>query len=283
MTYKTILMHCNDDQRFAGMIAAGTAIARANGAHLIGLAIMPPIIIVPGSEAGAGTVIEDHREQYRPQLVRMRDSFERATAAAGVSAEWLQIDGEDENPFGDVARVAVGHARAADLVISSAANPAWQLSGYLDIGESLVMDSGRPVLMLPRTPPHTFAGKRIMLAWNASREAARAAFDAIPLLQKADAVLVAQIGENGSERDVHRLPDNYVCRTLARHGIDCEMLSPVVAQSGVGAELLQAAERCGADAMVMGCYGHSRLRELFLGGASRHILKHMHLPVLMSH
>lgn len=283
MAYKTILLNCNDEQRFPGMLAAAMAIAKSNASHLIGLAIMPPIIIVPGSEAGAGTVIEDHRVQYAPHLARMREAFEAATRDAGIGAEWLQIDGEDENPFGDVARVAVAHARTADLVVSSAANPSWQLSGYMDVGEALVMDSGRPVLMLPRTPSRQPGGKRIMVAWNASREAARALFDALPLLQAADAVLVAQINENLHPRDVHRLPDNYVCKTLMRHGVHCEMLPPAQAQGGIGVELMQAAERCGADMMVMGCYGHSRMRELLLGGASRHILQHMHIPILMSH
>lgn len=283
MAYKTILLHCNDEQRFPGMLAAATSIAQANASHLIGLAIMPPIIIVPGSEAGAGTVIEDHREQYKPHLAKMHETFQAATRDAKVDAEWLEIDGEDENPFGDVARIAVAHARSADLVVSSAANPSWQLSGYLDVGEALVMDSGRPVLMLPRTPPREPGGKRIMLAWNASREASRAVFDALPLLQKANKVLVAQFSESARARDVHRLPDNYICKTLARHGVNCEMLPPAEAQSGIGVELMQAAERCGADMMVMGCYGHSRMRELFLGGASRHILQHMHIPVLMSH
>lgn len=283
MAYKTILLHCNDEQRFPGMLAAATSIAIANGSHLIGLAIMPPIIIVPGSEAGAGTVIEDHREQYKPQLSRMHEAFMTATSSAKIDAEWLEIDGENENPFGDVARIAVSHARTADLVVSSAANPNWQLSGYLDIGEALVMDSGRPVLMLPRTPSREAAGKRIMLAWNASRESTRAIFDSLPLLEKAEKVFVAQISENGHAREVHRLPDSYICKTLARHGVNCEMMAPTEAQSGMGSELVKAAERCRADMMVMGCYGHSRMRELFLGGASRHMLQHMPLPVLMSH
>ena len=283
MSYKTILAHFNDEQRFPGVMKTAVQVARSDAAHIIGLTVMPPIIIVPGYEMGAGTMIEDHREHYRPQLVRMREAFATALAENDVKGEWLEVDCESVDPFGDVGRVVVAHARTADLVLASVANPAWSLSAYLDVHETLVMESGRPVLLLPNPPVPAQIGRRVLLAWNDSREAARAAFDALPLLKSADVVLVAQVDESKSSEHGRTLPRTDICKALSRHDVRCELLPVIVAANGAGAALLQAAEQRNVDLLVMGCYGHSRLRELIFGGASRHILQHMRMPVLMSH
>ena len=283
MAYKTILSHFNDEQRFPGMIKASVQLARANGAHLIGMAVMPPIIIIPGSEADAGAVIEDHRTQYQPQIDHMRAKFAAAIAEGGVKGEWLELDCENENPFGDVGTVAVQQARMADLVIASTVNPAWSLSGYLDVPETLIMNSGRPVLLLPNPPVPEFIGKRVLLAWNDSREAVRAAFDAMPILSGAEKVLIAQIGEANKREGARENSASGICAVLARHGVKSEVLPPNSSAGNIGASLLELAKNNTADLMVMGCYGHSRLRELVLGGASRHVLQHVRVPVLMSH
>lgn len=283
MAYKTILTHFNDEQRFAGMIKTAVQLARANGAHLVGMAVMPPVIIIPGSEADAGAVIEDHRTQYRPQIDRMRAGFAAAIAESGVKGDWLELDCENENPFGDVGTVAVQQARMADLVIASTVNPAWSLSGYLDVPETLIMNSGRPVLLLPNPPVPELVGRRVLLAWNDSREAVRAAFDAMPLLSGADTVLIAQLGEANRREGARENSGKGISAVLARHGVKAEVLSPKSGAGNIGAELLELAKSNNADLMVMGCYGHSRLRELVLGGASRHVLQHVRVPVLFSH
>lgn len=283
MAYKTILTHFNDEQRFAGMIKTSVQLAGANGAHLVGMAVMPPIIIVPGSEADAGAVIEDHRTQYKPQIDRMREGFAAAISEAGVSGEWLELDCENENPFGDVGTVAVQQARMADLVIASTVNPAWSLSGYLDVPETLIMNSGRPVLLLPNPPVPALVGRRVLLAWNDSREAVRAAFDAMPVLSRADTVLVAQLGEANRREGARENSAKGILAVLARHGVKGEVLPAASGGGNIGAALLDLAKSNNADLMVMGCYGHSRLRELVLGGASRHVLQHVRVPVLLSH
>jgi nucleotide-binding universal stress UspA family protein len=283
MAYKTILTHFNDEQRFAGMMRASVQLAKANGAHLVGMAVMPPIIIIPGSEADAGAVIEDHRRQYEPQLRHMREAFAAETAKGGISGEWLELDCENENPFGDVGSVAVKQARLADLVVASAVNPAWSLSGYLDVPETMIMNSGRPVLLLPNPPVPDRIGARVLLAWNDSREAVRAAFDALPLLTAADAVLVAQLGESSNSHSTAEDSSSGICKVLARHGAKAEVLQAKATSGNIGAALMEVAQTSNADLLVMGCYGHSRLRELVLGGASRHILQHVRVPVLMSH
>lgn len=281
MSYKSILVHLNDEHRAPALLKAGLGIARLSGAHLVGLAVLPPVIIVPDTEGSSGTVIEDHREAYRPQLAHMRKMFEDACAASAVAGEWRELDCQTENPFGDVAQVAIDQARGEDLVIASQVNPAWKLSGYLDVVEPLILESGRPVLMMPRTGTSGELPKRILVAWNSSREATRAVFDAMPLLRSAEQVLVGSVDQQPDEK--RKMPLADICRALARQGVRCEALPAIKPQAGVGRTLLETALAKQVDMLVMGCYGHSRLREFLLGGATRYVMEHTKIPVLMSH
>ena len=108
-------------------------------------------------------------------------------------------------------------------------------------------------------------------------------FDALPLLKKADDVKVIWIDPQGDSDTVGDLPAADLCAALARHGVKCEETASVSPKLSVGETLLFEATKFGWDMLVMGCYGHSRLREFILGGASRHVLQNMTLPVLMSH
>jgi nucleotide-binding universal stress UspA family protein len=123
----------------------------------------------------------------------------------------------------------------------------------------------------------------VLVAWNARREAARAVFDALPILQRAKAVRVVWVNPQSERERTQDVPAGDICATLARHGVKCEAVEQVRPGAGVGATLLACAKDWGADLLVMGCYGHTRLREFVLGGASRHVLSHMSIPVLMSH
>jgi nucleotide-binding universal stress UspA family protein len=284
MPYKTILVHLNDERRAPGLIAAGVATARANNAHLVGLSVVPPTIIVPGMDGDPGAVIDEHRISYRAQAQRMRDAFDRATGVIAVpSAEWREVDAEARNPFGLASAVVVEQARCADLVIASQANPDWSLSSHLDVAEALAMESGRPVLILPRSQTSAPQGERIVVAWNGRREAARAAFDALPFLQAAKSVRVIWANPADEAQTAGEVPGVDLCAALARHGVSCEAAGHAQPGAGAGAALLSAVEAFDGDMLVMGCYGHSRLREMVLGGATRHVMTHARVPVLLAH
>jgi nucleotide-binding universal stress UspA family protein len=146
----------------------------------------------------------------------------------------------------------------------------------------MVVGAGRPVLIVPNEGVHSRIGGRIAVAWNGRREATRAAFDALPLLQKAKEVKVLWIDPRSEGEDAGAFAATDLCTALARHGIACEALE-AASDGSVGATLLSRAIEHRADLLVMGCYGHSRLSELVFGGATRHTLRHMTIPVLMSH
>ncbi|MBM3518925.1 MAG: universal stress protein [Alphaproteobacteria bacterium] len=172
------------------------------------------------------------------------------------------------------------HARYADLVLVGQSGGEGET---IDVGpalaEDVVMTCGRPVLTLPFAGHFPSIGKRPLVAWNGTREATRAVHDAMTILAKADLVTVLSVTEPNPDH----LPGAEICTHLARHGVKAESRHSVAGELGVGDVLLNAVADYGADLLVMGAYGHSRLRELVLGGPSRHLLNVMTCPVLMSH
>jgi nucleotide-binding universal stress UspA family protein len=281
MAYKTVLVHCNDKARLSRVLDHAAEVAGAFQAHLIGLSVTPPAVIVPAGMPGAPetVVVDEHCRVYRQGNPEMKAAFEAAGRARSLPAEWREVDAGARN----VADVAIEHAHAADLVVAAQTDRTWAGSGHLDVADQLVMESGRPVLIVPNEGKRRELGRKILLAWNARREAARAAFDALPLLERAAEVKCIWINPQSEETAARDVPAADICEALARHGVKCEATEAVRPYSNVGRTLLASAEDFGADLLVMGCYGHSRLREFVLGGASEHVLKNMTIPVLMSH
>jgi nucleotide-binding universal stress UspA family protein len=281
MAYKTVLVHCNDKSRVGRLLGPAAQVAAAFRAHLIGVSITPPIVIIPTGMPGTPDtlVVDEHCKAYRNDNPEMKAAFEAAGRGRNLLSEWREIDAASAS----VAEVAVQHAHAADLVIAAQSDAKWPGTERLDIADRLVIGSGRPVLIIPNEGPQQELGKKVLVAWNGRREAARAVFDALPLLQRAEEVKVMWVNPQSESEVAQDVPAADICAALARHGVRCEATEAVRPHSNVGRTLLMRAADYEADLLVMGCYGHSRLREFVLGGASEHVLRHMTLPVLMSH
>jgi len=279
MSYKTILTHCNDKARLGRLVAVAAPLAAAFGGRLVGVSVIPPIAVIPAGVPGAADVIviDQHAKAYQAENPAMKRAFEEAARAHNVAAEWREADAGSST----VARVVIGHARTADLIVALQTAPDWKGSLDLDIADRLALESGRPVLIVPNTGSHHAIPKRIVVGFTDRREATRAVFDALPLLQSADKVTVIEVDPKpGPEIAEIR---GALCATLSQHGVSCEQETAPSRHGNVGDGLLACCERTRADLLVMGCYGHSRLREFILGGASRHLLACMTLPLLMSH
>lgn len=280
MAYKTILVHCNDQRRIKTLLVPALRLAEANQAHLLALSVVPPVAVISaGVPSGIPVVIDEHCKIYREQNPAMRRAFEEATRGRGFVAQWR----DDEAGAYGVAERVLEYARAADLVVAGQADPDWSETDRLDVADLLAMQSGRPVLIVPRSGLHETVGEKVVVAWNARREAARAVFDALPILQRAKQVKVVWINPQSEEERAQDIPAADICDALARHGVRCEATDQIRPHEGVGETLLGCVKDSEADLLVMGCYGHTRLREFVFGGASRHILSHMTVPVLMSH
>jgi nucleotide-binding universal stress UspA family protein len=281
MAYKTVLVHCNDESRINHMLGPATQVAGEFQAHLIGVSVSPPIVVFPAGMPGSPDtiVLDQHCRAYGKENPAMKASFEAAAHARNLIAEWREADAGSAS----VADVVLLHARTADLIVASQSHPKWPGSQHLDIADRLVAESGRPVLIIPNKGSQQTIGKRVLVAWNARREAARAAFDALPLLRRAKEVKVIWVNPQSDSEVAQDVPAADICVALARHGVNCEATQAVRPHTHVGQTLLECSSEYGADLLVMGCYGHSRLREFVFGGATRHVLWYMTLPVLMSH
>jgi nucleotide-binding universal stress UspA family protein len=281
MAYRTILVHCNDKRRIGKLLVPTVRLAETFGAHLLGLSVVPPISVVGGGVPGAPPMIVDaHCQLYRQENPALRAAFEEAVRGRGFVAEWRD---EDAGAF-SVADCVLPYARTADLVVASQTDPDWPQSDSLDIADRLAMESGRPVLIVPNSGVHERLGETVVVAWNGRHEAARAVFDALPILQRAGSVKVVWVNPQSEREPAQEVPAADICAALARHAVKCEATTHVVRpREGVGETLLGYVEDCAADLLVMGCYGHTRFRELVFGGASRYVLAHTPVPVLMSH
>jgi hypothetical protein len=206
--YKTILMHCNDKRRIEGLLAPTMSWAEKFQAHLIALSVVPPLIVT-GAPSGPPIVIDAHCQLYRDDNPTMKAAFGAAARGRALVAEWRD---EDAGGF-TVADVVLPYARAADLVVASQTDAEWPGSDSLDIADRLVIESGRPVLIVPNSGQHERMGEKALVAWNARREAARAVFDALPILQCAKDVKVVWVTRNRSWKPLVI----FLQRIFARH------------------------------------------------------------------
>jgi nucleotide-binding universal stress UspA family protein len=280
MTYKTILVHLNDKRRAEALLEPTIALARQHNAHLIGLHVYaampaPPVAVPYASRVLASAGSFDRRETDEISAI-----FERMTAKQPFVSEWRSL----KVPHVDLAAVVLDHGRAADLIVASQTDPDWDLSPLLDFPERLALEGGRPVLVVPYAGRYPEVGRNIVVAWKAGRESARAAFDALPFLLHAKTVQILEVKEGRRRDDPDALaPDTTIAAALARHGIKPTVRTSLATDISVGDEILSRVADAGADLLVMGAYGHSRMRELVFGGATRDIARHMTLPTLFSH
>lgn len=281
MRYKTILVHCNDLRRVKGLLTTAITVAEAHGAHIIGLNVLPPVTVVPAGAPGSpDVVVLDHlRKACEAERPGLRAAFAAAMRGREVASEWREADATNAT----VKDLALSHGRAADLIIANQSDPDWLGTGQLDIADDLVISSGRPVLVVPNVAHTLDWPPNIVVAWNGQREATRALFDALPLLRSALAVNIVQIDSPSERAPGQILPTADVRAMLLRHGVPYQATEFIRSEEGAGEALIARLAREDTDLLVMGCYGHSRLREFIFGGATQRMLRHMTIPVLMSH
>lgn len=252
--------------------------AAALGAHLTGVAVSYEIDVPPVyTEAFSTDFIEVQRAEGKRLAQLAVDRFGEATRSLEITGEVRMIDG---TPGGAAEQIGI-MARLYDLTIVSQADPD-NLSSDEVIAEAVLFDSGRPVLLVPLKQAKPFSAKRIMVAWDGGRAAARAVAEARAFYPGADLV-EAVVVETGRAKP-GALPGADLARHLSRHDKNVELrrLVPTGDEGIVDVILKEVAAR-DIDLVVMGGYGHSRLREFVLGGVTRDILERMSVPLLLAH
>ena len=247
------------------------------GAHIAGVGfIYEPVI--PGDMLGGipTDLIEVQREENSKTAKAAVGRFEATAKAAGVSAESRIVDASVAGAADLFGRIA----RRFDIAVVGQARREQGASEELLI-EGTLFGSGRPVIVVPFIQKEGLKLDRVLICWDGSRPAARAIADAVPFLERAKAVdIVVVTGERDKSGEI---TGKNMRRHLARHGIETEIKHITAGSVGAQNAILAHAADSGANFIVMGGYGHSRLREFILGGVTRSILKSMPVPVLMSH
>jgi nucleotide-binding universal stress UspA family protein len=269
MSIKSILLHADATERSAVRLAVARDLAERHDATVSAMFAATPSAMAMAAAGGEGssllfTVAQDIDAERRERARRIFDAVQ-----AGPRVSWTELN------EADTVSAFAREALTADLLVLGQYdrfNPSDQ-GVPADFAEAVIIGCGKPALVIPSAGDFSVVGRTVLVAWKPARESARALGAALPLLSMADKVHVASWGHDPRQ----------VERWMLRHGIDPLFHQEPEAASDLGEYILSRAAELGADLLVMGCYGHSRARELVLGGASRTLLDSMTLPVLMAH
>lgn len=276
MSYKTVLVHVDESEHASERIKLAASIAMAEHAHLIGTAMTGASRYLVQTQMLAERYpnLKTHLDFLRERAMRGLEEFDIAAQRIGIpSYEKRLVD--DEAGAGICLQ-----ARYSDLVVIGQNDPD-ELSPVVmpDFPEYVVLNSGRPVLLVPYTGNCGTIGKSVLIAWDASMQATRTVTNAIPLLRRAQMVLVVTFNQ---EARPSPSATSDIATYLGRHGIKIEVQQKKTSQR-IGEALLHAAADADSDLIVMGGYGHTRFREIVLGEVTRTVLDSMTVPVLMSY
>ena len=280
MSYKTVLVHVDQSRHAPQRILIAAEIALRDNTHLIGVAMTGiSRYLLNSSNTGIrlDPALVTHIDYLRGEAERALLQYEEIVAQMGVSSWERRLI--DDEPAGGLTL----EARYADLAVVGQIDTDEVLPGLMiDFVEYVVMNAGRPVLVVPHAGTFIQLGKKVLLAWDGSMEASRAITGAMPFLHHAQDVNVV-IFNAEQQVDLHgEQPGADIALYLTRHGVKVNVLQQTT-EHDTGTALLSLSADISADLMVMGCYAHSRFREILLGGASRTVLESMTLPVLMVH
>jgi len=274
-----IAIHLGNDDACLRRINTGLQLAKEHGAEVIGVY---PSSGMAGAYYEESIIPQDVRKILRGRQSEFRDSVQKQflekAEAAGVKAQWRAPQGEADEAL-------ALHARYCDLLIMSKAERVDSVTALIpNLPEAVVMAAGRPVLMIPTAGNIASIGRRVLYCWDQRREAARSFTDATPFLKRCDELVVLEIDRDErllKERDIHDQDISDYCTSLGypkpKHLIKRSD------DIGVGDVILNTASDSGSDLIVMGAYGHSRMRQWVMGGASRTLLSSMTVPVLLAH
>lgn len=276
MSLTRILVHFDGTPRGERALATALTLAQTHDAHLIGCSIQSePRIPTYAAAQIPPDVITSLIDEQRRIVEAAHTAFDKIVRASG----WFDRS-EFISETGDMARALSSQGRGCDLIVLGQSEPGKESTEIEELPDNLVVESGRPVLIVPYIGQRETLGKTVLLCWTDTRESARALSDSLPLLSQASSVIVVTVGAPDVAAEV---AGDAAVRYLASHGIRAESRRIVSPEVDVASAILNEAADTVADLIIMGAYGHSRWRETILGGTTRTLMKDMTTPVLMSH
>jgi nucleotide-binding universal stress UspA family protein len=275
---RTIAVHLPTAELTPRLLEVAIPLSKTHEARLVGVHVLPAVVIYADATVSMSTeYIVAQQEAFKEDSRAIEQAFRGQVEPANIAYEWSDTDTGDEPTM----RAAATVCNTADLVVAVQYHDSIPAAaGYSP--DELVLGTGRPVLIVPIARPASAAaeiGNRVLVAWNGSREAARATFDCLPLLRPGAAMRLVSVDSPRGDASIRRMVD-----ALSAHGVEAVPVSTTRSEGrSVSDEILKNAADFGADLLIVGCYGHSRLRETVFGGATTRILRDMTLPVLMAH
>lgn len=278
MSYRTILVHADLSPHAPQRVRYAAELARKFDAHLVGGAMTGVSrFLMPASLGMAGPLIAEQIDLMRSNAGRALDQFDALAGQTGVASFERRLVHDDFDGGMEL------QARYADLVVVGQTDPDDSTPGaWGDLPEHVLLNSVRPVLVLPYAGQWRPTFGHTLLAWDGSMEATRAATAALPLLRESARVTVVVFNPERRPGVHGAQPGADLALFLSRHGVRADVSAQSVPLDA-GNALLSLACDTSADLLVMGAYGHSRFREMLLGGVSATILREMTVPVLMAH
>jgi len=270
---KTILVSLNNLKAIDGALHATRAISEQYDSHIIGLYVIPAIILYEAPYSfGANAAYSMLQRMYRSKSVEIEQQFNEFLHKNGLNGEFRQVNSVSQF----VSDQTIEHGRQADLIILGEDKK----SGTdREFQARLIEACGRPVLVVPNNISKDLSFDSAIVGWDGSRESARAAFDAVPLLKFAENVEITCFNAKKEREISGDLPGAELAASLARYDVKSQVVSETSRKSP-GKALIERGKQ--ADLLVIGAYGHSRLRESFWGGVTQTILSKLPCPVLFS-
>ena len=280
MSYKTITVNLKSLENAERLCKFAALVARKFNAHLIGVHTVGALEAYPELVASATMVqISGYREEQQKVSKGIKKIFNDVTKNEDFIAEWREIDIMRETADRGVTADWIG----SDLIIIGQSNPDLDRPDQRNMVERAVRDSGRPVLVLPYLGDFTSIGENILLGWSATKESSRAIHDALPFICQSQATKVFWVGKQGKNSNFLEESARELSTALDRHGAKVSLLHAEPSSIKIGDQLLNEASESGADMIVTGGYGHSRVYDFVLGATTNHILGCMTVPILLSH
>ena len=279
MTYKTILVHLDQSAHTANRIKYAAALAVLSSGHLVGAAMtgLSRYVFADGLTSSNDPTLTHHVEFLRKYATEATQSFEKIANQEGATSIESRLI--DDDAVGGM----VLQARYSDLLVIGQTDPHSTVPGvFPNFPEQVVLNSARPVLIIPYVNTFKNLFTRPLIAWDGSTAATRAITAALPLLIHAKKVDLVVFNAS-DEKLVHGdEPGADIALYLSRHGVKVQVVSHTV-KTDIGQALLSTAADLGNDLIVMGGYGHSRFRETLLGGVTKTVFASMTVPVLIAH
>lgn len=278
---KDVMVHLDGSADDGVRLERAESVAVQFGAHLTGLLTirLPTPFITMEESAAAAAIVSEMAQRAREEGDTAGAKVQSRLQTVSCPNALRRIDGVS----GDLERRAVAEARAADLVVALRPYGTGRKTVWVELVEALLFGTGRAILLQPPDGKATMPIRRPFVCWNESREATRAIAEAMPFLRAAQSVVLAMVDPDTGSGSEWQEPGAAMARHLARHDVKAELMSVAAGSHASADALLRAAESRGADLIVLGGYGHSRLREWALGGVTRDMLSSAHVPVLIAH